>query len=57
MPEAAEEIAWVRRTLAQSLLLSNEYEQCQKALALVEPIVRAWEQRVWRIRQDGSLKT
>ncbi len=40
-PNAADASAWARRTLIMTLLLSNDYQQKQKALTLVEPIERA----------------
>jgi predicted Zn-dependent protease len=42
----ASESAWARRTLAMSLVLNaSDYQQCSKALTIVEPIVRAVEEQ------------
>jgi tetratricopeptide (TPR) repeat protein len=39
--QAAEELAWARRTLIMTLLISDDYQQKQRALTLVEPIENA----------------
>jgi tetratricopeptide (TPR) repeat protein len=45
-PQTQREAAWARRSLAFSLLLNaNDYGQCRKALAVVEPIAKAVEER------------
>ena len=41
-PKSADEVAWARRTLALTLLRNdNDYRQSRKALALLEPVVKA----------------
>ena len=41
-PKSVDEVAWARRTLALTLLMNdNDYRQSRKALALLEPIVKA----------------
>jgi tetratricopeptide (TPR) repeat protein len=40
------EVAWARRTLAETLLKNgNDYRQSRKALALLEPVVKAAERK------------
>ena len=51
-----DEIAWARRTLALTLLLSNDYEKVRKALVLIEPIAQSLEPQQADRRKPEDLR-